>query len=151
MPMSLAIPASTYPRLGPGCQCTVNGMTGAVAGHKLAIEVSLPSSGPILTFGGAVIPGSSGSGSATLGVLGPGYTSLSGLYSTNNAGAADGDSVEVYLLHYDASFSLQESQLVTGRVWDPTSFLPKLLQELAAGLALSAEILAAVKHTYSSP
>ena len=152
--MVIGLPNSADPRLGPGCEVTVAGMTGAAAGHKLAIIVTGPSHVPIYSQGGAVIPGSSGQGTAMLSFLSPGYTTYTGIYHASTAGLADGAAIFVDLVHYDAAFSLLETVTITGRVWDPVSFVPRLLQALQASqTAISADlaaILAAVRHTYSS-
>lgn len=150
MAMAIAIPSSSDPRVGPGLQMTINGMTSAAAGHKLLVIVSDPSGAPTVTLGAAVIPGSSGQADVTLGILGPGYTSEEGFVHTNNVGRADGDSLQVQLYHFSSTMSLLESNNVSGRVWDATSWLTTLLWHMAKRFDTNDLILASVRKTFST-
>jgi len=155
--MSLLIPSGSGQLIGPGQTVTVQGMTGAAAGHKLSLQVNLPSGGPTLCSSGARVAGSSGSEDVQIGVFGPGFQS-SGSLAAITGGltylATQGTTVTLFIVHYDASSSILEFVNLTGYLWAPDLGLAALLamiySQIGTGSLDLADIRAAVIHEYSN-
>lgn len=157
MAMSILIPSGSGQLIGPGQVVTVQGMTSAAAGHKLELQVNLPSGGPTLCKSGSRVSGSSGSQAVQIGVYGAGFQSTTSQLSITSGLtylATQGTTVTLFVVHSDASSSILEFVNLTGYLWAPDLALNGLLaiiyDKIGGSSSDITDIRNAVLTTYSN-
>lgn len=147
MALTVALPASGS-KVGPGYFVSATGAAGPTAlDDFLLARIQLVGGGD-LAQGSGLFNGATFA-AVTIGVFQEAITPLQALTSQVSAG----DAVQINLQRYNVGGTLIEQTTTTGFTWDPLNGLSMLLSRLlleggASGLA---EVLNAVRRTYTSP